>query len=126
MPGESENRHKELKRELHGDRLSDHRFLANDFRLLMHALAYPPVADWCGNVSGSPIHPLPRRNCRPTRHRNDPLGEGHISTWRTRLIKVACEVVVSARRIVIRLSSSWPYLDQFRKVAQANAALATT
>jgi DDE family transposase len=38
--GESENRHKELKRELPVDRLSDHRFLANYFRLLMHALAY--------------------------------------------------------------------------------------
>src|SRR3954451_8764845 len=35
--GESENRNKELKRELHADRLSDHRFLANYFRLYLHA-----------------------------------------------------------------------------------------
>src|SRR4029077_21111777 len=37
--GESENRNKELKRELKGDRLSDHRFLANFFRLYLHAAA---------------------------------------------------------------------------------------
>ena len=149
--GESENRHKEIKRELHGDRLSDHRFMANYFRLLMHALAYnllvrqrqcianPPApapevsADSPPQLvpanAALPVEALPglrRRKYFNARRRNDPLGEGHISTWRTRLIKVACEVIVSARRIVIRLSSSWPYLDQFRKVAQANATLATT
>jgi hypothetical protein len=37
--GESENRNKELKRELRGDRLSDHRFLANYFRLYLYAAA---------------------------------------------------------------------------------------
>ena len=39
MRGESENRNKELKGELHADRLSDHRFLANFFRLYLHAAA---------------------------------------------------------------------------------------
>jgi hypothetical protein len=37
--GESENRNKELKEGLKGDRLSDHRFLANFFRLYLHAEA---------------------------------------------------------------------------------------
>ena len=37
--GESENRHKEFKLDLHMGRLSDHRFLANYFRLYLHALA---------------------------------------------------------------------------------------
>ena len=163
--GESENRHKELKRELHGDRLSDHRFVANYFRLLMHALAYnllvrqrqwiadPPApapevstdsppqlvpANETLPAEALPTEALPtealptealpglcRRKYFNARRREDPLGEGHITTWRTRIIKVACEVVVSTRRIVIRLSSSWPYLDLFLKVAQANAALAT-
>ena len=125
--------------------------MANDFRLLMHALAYNLLVrqrQWIADppapapelstdsppqlVPASealPAEALPglrRRKYFNARRRDDPLGEGHISTWRTRLIKVACEVVVSARRIVIRLSSSWPYLDQFRKVAQANATLATT
>ena len=155
------NRHKELKRELHGDRLSDHRFVANYFRLLMHALAYnllvrqrqwiadPPApapevstdsspqlvpASEALPAEALPAETLPaealpglrRRQYFNARRREDPLGEGHISTWRTQIIKVACEVIISARRFVIRLSSSWPYLDQFRKVAQANATLATT
>src|SRR5262249_9289200 len=37
--GESENRNKELKRGLAGDRLSDHRFCANYFRLYLHSAA---------------------------------------------------------------------------------------
>ncbi len=149
--GESENRHKEIKTELHGDRLSDHRFMANYFRLLMHALAYnllvrqrqwiadPPVpapevsdADPLQLVPAAealPAEALPgarRRQYFNARRREDPLGEGHISTWRTRIIKVAAEVIVSTRRIVIRLSSSWPYLKLFQQVAQANATLANT
>ena len=38
--GESENWIKDFKNALHGDRLSDHRFWANAFRLLLHAAAY--------------------------------------------------------------------------------------
>jgi hypothetical protein len=37
--GESENRNKELKCDLQADRLSDHRFVANFFRLYLHAAA---------------------------------------------------------------------------------------
>lgn len=149
--GESENRHKEIKLELHGDRLSDHLFLANYFRLLMHALAYnllvrqrqwiadPPASE--PEVSSDsppqlvpaadalPIEALPglrRRRYFNAHRQHDPLGEGDINTWRTRIIKVAAEVITSTRRIVIRLSSSWPYLKLFIKVAQANATLATT
>src|SRR3954467_12920132 len=36
----SENWIKDLKNALRGDRLSDHRFWANAFRLLLHAAAY--------------------------------------------------------------------------------------
>jgi hypothetical protein len=38
--GESENWIKDLKNALHADRLSDHRFWANAFRLLLHTAAY--------------------------------------------------------------------------------------
>lgn len=47
----------------------------------------------------------------------DPLGEGRPCTWRTLLIKVAAEVVIRRRRIVIRLSSSWP-LEWYRRVCE--------
>ena len=131
--------------------MSDHRFLANYFRLLRHALAYnllvrqrqwiadpPAPAPEVSDDSPPPLVPaaaalptealpgLRRRRYFNARRRDDPLGEGHITTWRTRIIKVAAEVVVSTRRIVIRLSSSWPYLNLFLKVAQANATLAMT
>ena len=40
MRGESENRNKELKCDLCADRLSDHRFMANMFRVLLHCMAH--------------------------------------------------------------------------------------
>lgn len=46
------------------------------------------------------------------------LGEGHPCTWRTRFIKVAARVFQTTRRVVVQLSSSWPYLEHFRQVAQ--------
>ena len=39
LRGDCENRIQELKNELKGDRLSCHRFVANQFRLLLHAAA---------------------------------------------------------------------------------------
>ena len=39
MRGESENRNKEFKWGMAMDRLSDHRFLSNHFRLYLHAAA---------------------------------------------------------------------------------------
>jgi hypothetical protein len=41
-----------------------------------------------------------------------------IVTVRTLLIKVAAEVVVSTRRIVVRLSSSWPHLGWYLRVCE--------
>jgi hypothetical protein len=140
--GESENRHKELKRKLHGDRLSDHRFLANYFRLLMHALAYnflvcqrrlianpPDVPQELDEDVAPPAEALAGRRRRQYfnhRRERDALGEGHITTWRTRIIKVAAEVVTSTRRIVLRLSSTWPHLKLFEQVAKAVLSLTPT
>jgi hypothetical protein len=52
------------------------------------------------------------------RRQRDPLGEGHPCTWRTLLIKVAAEVSVRTRRIVVWLSSSWPHLGWYRRVCE--------
>jgi hypothetical protein len=43
-----------------------------------------------------------QRHFRLQRQR-DPLGERHPFTWRTLLIRVAAEVIVRTRRIVVRL-----------------------
>ena len=69
-----------------------------------------------------PVEALPdrrRRQYHNRRREHDPLGEGHACTWRTRLIKVAAEILVRARCIRVRLSGHWPYLDHFRRVSEA-------
>jgi hypothetical protein len=145
-----ENRNKEIKCDLAMDRLSDHRFMANYFRLYLHAAAMnllvrlrrfiaeplPALAPQAGtapptNQSGEAALPA-GQPCVPAealtvaerqryfrlRRQRDPLGEGHPCTWRTLLIKVAAEVIVRTRRIVVRLSSSWPHLDWYRGVCE--------
>lgn len=125
--GESENRNKELKVDLCGDRLSDHRFMANLFRLNLHALALnllvrlrselpdPPAPDT------TPREPRPRPAPVPDAEASHPptgaeLRRAQPATWRLRLIKVAAEVLVSARRVLVRLSSAWPSLPTWRLV----------
>jgi hypothetical protein len=135
MRGESENRNKELKVELHAGRLSDHRFMANFFRLYLHTAALnllvrmrhavaetPPQPTEPGQPDGLPAEALAepaRRTFFNKRRDRDPLGEGFACTWRTRLIKVAAEVITRSRRVIVRLSGSWPHLDQFLKVSRA-------
>jgi hypothetical protein len=148
--GESENRNKEFKCDLAMDRLSDHRFVANYFRIYLHAAAMnllvrlrrfiaeplpalahqaqavsptsptseavPPAGET--DVPAEALTGAARQRQFRLRRQRDPLGEGHPCTWRALLIKVAAEVVVSTRRIVIRLSSSWPHLDWYRRVCE--------
>lgn len=124
--GESENRNKELKCDLAIDRTSDHRFLANFFRLYLHALALNLLVRLRRAVACPPPPPIEtpvealtdaaRRRYFRLRRQHDPLGEGQPCTWRTLLIKVAAEVRVSSRRILVRLSRSWPYLDWYERV----------
>ena len=139
MRGESENRNKELKAELQADRLSDHRFLANFFRLYLHAAALnllvrlrhavvqpPPTSAEMGVPAGLPAEAIDepdRKRFFNKRRERDPLGEGFACTWRTRLIKVAAEVITRARRVIVRLSGSWPHLDHFLQVSRAVASL---
>ena len=41
---------------------------------------------------------------------------GGRSTWRTHLIKVAAKILVSTRRIHVKLSGHWPFLDFYDSV----------
>jgi hypothetical protein len=124
--GESENRNKEFKCDLAMDRLSDHRFVANYFRLYLHAVAMNLLVRFRRRVAlpvsrtpaaGTQTEAERRRHFR-RRRQQDPLGEGQPCTWRSLFIKVAAEVVVSSRRVVIRLSSCWPHLEQFHQVCE--------
>ena len=134
--GEAENLNKELKCDLHIDRTSDHRFMANFFRLYLHAAANnllvrlrrafasppPALASTILDPATDPDVPTEalegksRRRYFSQRRQADPLGEGQPCTWRSLLIKVAAAVTVSSRRVVIRLSASWPYLDWYHRL----------
>ena len=136
--GESENRNKELKCDLKIDRTSDHRFMANFFRLYLHAAAnnllvrlrrafaspppapaptlVNPVADEA--VPTEALQGAARRRYFSQRRQADPLGEGHPCTWRSLLIKVAATVTVSSRRVLVRLSANWPFLDWYHRLCQ--------
>jgi len=129
--GESENRNKELKCGLHADRLSDHRYLANLFRLYLHCAAHnllvrlrrtvanPPPTEKHPEIPTEAFPGKQRRRHFNQRRQQDPLGEGHPATWQTRLIKVAAEIIPSSRRILVRLSGCWPYLNHYREVSEA-------
>jgi len=149
MRGESENRNKEIKTDLAIDRLSDHRFCANLFRMYLHTaahllavrlrravrdfeptLAEPVTAETPATTP--PAAPTPaaapipteawagkaRRDHQRRRRERDPLGWAQPCTLRLRLIKVAAEVIVTARRVVVRLAANWPFLDYFFHVAR--------
>jgi hypothetical protein len=97
--GEMENRIKEQQLGRFADRTSCHRFLANQFRLLLSSAAYVLV-----------------QALRRTALAGTELARAQVGTIRLKLFKVAARVVVSVRRVVFQLASSYPYRAVFRVV----------
>jgi hypothetical protein len=97
--GEMENRIKEQQLDLFADRTSCHRFMANQFRLLLSSAAYVLV-----------------QTLRRTALAGTELARAQVGTIRLKLFKVAARVVVSVRRVVFHLASSYPYQELFRSV----------
>jgi len=91
--GEVENRIKELKLDLESGRTSCHRFLANQFRLMLHAAAFVLMQFIRSHLQGTE---LAKAQC----HR--------LSLC---LLKVGARVRQSARRILLQLPSSYPWQD---------------
>jgi hypothetical protein len=98
--GECENRIEEFKNGFRADRLSCHRFLANAFRLLLHAAAYNLV-----NLFRLQL-PQPWRSAQ-------------IETLRARLFKLGARVRQTARCIRFHLATGWPFQNLFRDIALA-------
>jgi hypothetical protein len=92
----------EMKNGLHCDRLSACGFSANAFRLLVHTVAYAIVVLFREALAAVPE-----------------LAEATVSTLRQRLWKVGAVVVTSARRIVLRLSETWPRVGLWGRVQSA-------
>lgn len=99
--GQAENFIKDLKNGLKADRLSCHRFAANFFRLILHAVAYRLMLRL--RQHGANISP---------QH-----GRYQFDTLRNRLLKVAVVVWESCPRLLIRLPDSFPLAALFRKLA---------
>ena len=99
--GECENRIEEFKNGFRAVRLSCHRFLANAFRLLLHAFAYNLV-----NLFRLLQLPQAWRSIQ-------------IETLRARLFKIGARIRQTARCIRVHLATGWPGQALFGKLALA-------
>lgn len=88
--GEIENRIKDFKVHLKADRLSCQRFLANQFRLLVHAAAYWLLDTLRGKLVGAGIERM------------------QLDTLRLSLVKIGGRVRQSLTKVRLRLSSAHP------------------
>jgi hypothetical protein len=107
--GDAENRIKDFKRALSGDRLSDTTYTANAFRLFLHALAYRLLDDLRRHIAA-----VVPGMIRP-----------QFETIRLRLLKVATLVEQSVRRIVLRLPRTFGLAHVFVAVAHRLGAATT-
>ena len=94
----SENRIKEVKNMCFSDRLSNHGFWANFFRLFLSSLAYEMFL-------------LLKTEIRKTSFKN--AWQWQIDTIRTRLLKVGATIRKTKRRIFYKLSKAFVHQDLF-------------
>jgi hypothetical protein len=102
--GDRENRIKEFKLEMAGDRLSCSTFLANQFRLLLHGAAYLLYQGLQQAIqAAAPAHELAR---------------AQVGTLRSRFLKVSARVRERCRVIRIHLCSSFPFRELWHDLAE--------
>ncbi len=101
--GEVENRIKELH-DLQIDRTSCSDFWANQFRVLLTAAAYVLLQELRLRATGTAC------------------ARAQVWMLRERLLKLGACVLVSVRRVVVHLPTSFPFLPTFRRVALALGA----
>jgi hypothetical protein len=100
LRGESENRIKEMKLDLASGRTSCKKFIANAFRLMLHALAFALMSMLREQLKGTD------------------LAKCTFGQIRVKLLKVAVIVQESTRRIVIRLPRGHPHSGLLMQLAQ--------
>jgi hypothetical protein len=94
--GEAENRIKETQLDLFGTRASCHKFLANQFRLLLAALAYTLM-----------------QRLRALALSGTELARACAATIRTRLLKIGVAVLRNTRRVRLMFASHHPLRELF-------------
>lgn len=99
--GDMENRIKEQQLQLFADRTSCHRFVANQFRVVLAAAAYVLV-----------------EHIRRTALVGTELERAAVGTIRLKLFKIGALVVRSVRRILVRVASGYAWPELFRQVAR--------
>jgi hypothetical protein len=102
--GDVENRIKELHQGVYLGRTSCTDFWANQFRVLLTAAAYVLLQELRLRAA--------RTGC----------ARAQVWTLRERLLKLGTRVMVSARRILLHLPHSFPFLSTFHRVALALGA----
>lgn len=95
--GQCENFIKDLKNAMKADRLSCSSFVANFFRLILHAAAYRLMFELREELA---IERIDMGNCQ-------------LDTLRMRLLKVGAMVRQSVRRILIQMPEAFPLADAF-------------
>ena len=109
--GDRENRIKEFKNDLEGDRLSCSTFLANQCRLLLHGAAYL-------------LYQELQRAIRTAAPRGE-LAAAQVSTLRSQFTKVAARVLERCRGVRIHLCSSFPHQRLWQQVLAGLLAAVT-
>lgn len=99
--GDAENRIKEFKLDLAAGRTSCHRFLANQFRLLLH-------------VAAAVLINTIQQAAQGTAFANAQAG-----TIRLRLLKLGARVVETTRRVWLHMSSSYPNQQAWGQIHRA-------
>lgn len=102
--GEAENRIKQAQLDLFGTRASCHKFRANQFRLLLAALAYTLM-----------------QRLRALALAGTELAHAAAHTIRARLLKIGASIVRNTRRVRVLLASHHPLRDLFAHAARALA-----
>jgi hypothetical protein len=104
-----ENRFKEQQLELFSDRTSTHTFQGNQLRL------------WFSSVAYVLMHNL-RQSCLAATE----LAQSQVGIIRTKLLKLGARVLISVRRILIAISTGYPYQAVFATAYQRLQSLPGT
>jgi Transposase DDE domain group 1 len=104
--GEAENRIKEAQLDLFGTRASCSRFIANQFRLLLAALAYTLM-----------------QRLRALALQASELERASAATIRVRLLKIGAAILRNTRRVRVMLASQHPLREVFATAAARLALL---
>ena len=103
--GQCENYIKDYKLATQAERMSCNRFAANAFRALMHGFAY-----WL-------LYKARERLAKQDRK----IGKQTLQSLRVRILKIACVIKQSLRRLHVEYPASWPHGVAYRGALAAES-----